>query len=85
MPARKQGPADYISIWGRRQIILIWPSAEKIGAKITPIEYTLTGSNRRSFLDVVFTHFRPEGELGEPLILLPSVPHKVPVRLESRV
>jgi len=25
MPAREQELADYISIWGRRQIILMWP------------------------------------------------------------
>jgi hypothetical protein len=25
MPAREQGLADYLSVWGRRRIILNWP------------------------------------------------------------
>jgi hypothetical protein len=35
----------------------------KAGLRFTPIEYTLSGSNRRLTYEVVFIPFRPKSEL----------------------
>jgi hypothetical protein len=65
--AKRQCQEGHLAFLAIPTYFRFWPSAEKSGAKITPIEYTLTGSNRRSFPDVVYTHFRPEAELGPML------------------